>query len=193
MYVHNLTKDDFNIILIICVLFCSLNLLNVTVHRWLCHIRCTRPKCEYQILKFMNMKRSKPLQLDTSKSFKVPRYDKFSRGTQVSTHGKNVFCQTQNMPVSATGTQTSRVSQNNHGVQTQQLHVVNKFVQTSSESLSSVLSNQQGSCTSSFCSCNQNEYLLQDLDNLVGLVADSNQWDKPFVMSLIENFLFALK
>lgn len=33
MYVHNLTKDDFNIILIICVLFCSLNLLNVTVHR----------------------------------------------------------------------------------------------------------------------------------------------------------------
>lgn len=141
----------------------------------------------------MNMKRSKPLQLDTSKSFKVPRYDKFSRGTQVSTHGKNVFCQTQNMPVSATGTQTSRVSQNNHGVQTQQLHVVNKFVQTSSESLNSVLSNQQGSCTSSFCSCNQNEYLLQDLDNLVGLVADSNQWDKPFVMSLIENFLFALK
>lgn len=96
------------------------------------------------------------------------------------------------MPVSATGTQTSRIT-HNCGVQTQQLHVVSKFVQTSNENFSTVLSNQQGSCTCNFCSCNQNKYLLQDLDNLVGLVADSNQWDKPFVMSLIENFLFALK
>lgn len=138
------------------------------------------------------MKRSKPLQLHTNKSFKVPRYEKFSWGTQVSTHGKNVFCQTQNMPVSATGTQTSRITHNG-GVQTQQLHVVSRFVQTSNENFSTVLSNQQGSCTCNFCSCIQNKYLLQDLDNLVGLVADSNQWDKPFVMSLIENILFALK
>lgn len=137
------------------------------------------------------MKRSKPLQLHTNKSFKVPRYDKFSRGTQVSTHGKNVFCQTKNMPVSATGTQTSRIT-HNCGVQTQQLHVVSKFVQTSNENFSTVFSNQQGSCAYNFCSCNQKKYLLQDLDNLVGLVADSNQWDKPFVMSLIENFFLTM-
>lgn len=139
------------------------------------------------------MKRSKPLQLDTNKSFNVPTYDTFSRGTQVSTHGKSGFCQTQNMRVSANWTQTSRITHNNNDVQTQQLHVVSKFVQTSSESFSNVLSNQQGSCTRNFCSCNRNKYLLQDLDNLVGLIADSDQWDKPFVMSLIENFLFSLK